>query len=278
MSLLIIGATGQQGRAVCDAALSAGLAARALVRRADTAAARALVERGVELVVGDLDDRQTLRSAFRGVSQMFSMQALDLSRATREIARGVAAAEAAAEAGVTHFVYSAALWTDRLTGVPHLDSKHAIRQRIAQLGLPATVLEPGSFMENLLHPQVLGGVRKGKLTTPVRCDLLQPLVAVGDVGPAAVWCFQHPQLSIGKAFPVYGEPLTPRQQADAIAAWLAKPIACGKLHPWLTRLFMGSDLARMFAFLQRDGGFPPASEHWPRTSLSSWLQQVRYAK
>ena len=278
MTLLIFGATGQQGRAVCDAALSARLATRALVRCADTPAARALAERGIDLVVGDLDDRENLRPAFRGVSQVFSMQALDLGRASREIARGIAVAEAAADAGVAHFVYSAALWTDRLTGVPHLDSKHVIRQRIAQLGLRATVLEPGSFMENLLHPQVLAGVRKGKLTTPVRCDLLQPLVAVADVGPAAVWCFQHPEQSVGKVFPLYGEPLTPRKQADAIAAWLAKPIACGKLHPWLTRLFMGSDLARMFAFLQRDGNFPPASQHWPRTSFSSWLQQVRYAK
>ncbi len=278
MSLLIIGGTGQQGRAVCRAALSAGLATRALIRSADAPAARALAKCGVELVVGDLDDPASLRPAFRNISQVFSMQPLDLGRAARETARGVAAAEAAAEAGVAHFVYSAALWTDRLTGVPHLDSKHAIRQRIAQLGLPATVLEPGGFMENLLNPQVLSGVRKGKLTTPVRCDLLQPLVAVADVGPAAVWCFQHPEQSIGKTFPVYGEALTPRQQADAIAVWLAKPIACGKLHPWLTRLFMGSDLARMFAFLQRAGSFPPAPEHWPRTSLSDWLQQMRYAK
>ena len=278
MALLIIGANGQQGRAVCDAALSTGLATRALVRQADAPSSRALAERGVELVVGDLDDRDSLRPAFRGVSRVFSMQALDLGRATREIARGTAAAEAAADAGVAHFVYSAALWTDRLTGVPHLDSKHAIRQRIAQLGLRATVLEPGSFMENLLHPQVLAGVRKGKLTSPVRCDLLQPLVAVADMGPAAVWCFQHPEQSVGKAFPVYGDPLTPRQQADAMAAWLEQPVACGKLHPWLTRIFMGSDLARMFAFLQCDGSFPPASQHWPRTRLSSWLQQVRYAK
>ena len=278
MPLLIIGANGQQGRAVCDAALSTGLATRALVRRADTPSSRALAERGVELVVGDLDDRDSLRPAFRGVSRVFSMQALDLGRATREIARGTAAAEAAADAGVAHFVYSAALWTDRLTGVPHLDSKHAIRQRIAQLGLRATVLEPGSFMENLLHPQVLAGVRKGKLTSPVRCDLLQPLVAVADMGPAAVWCFQHPEQSVGKVFPVYGDPLTPRQQADAMAAWLEQPVACGKLHPWLTRIFMGSDLARMFAFLQCDGSFPPASQHWPRTRLSSWLRQVRYAK
>ncbi len=45
MPLLIIGANGQQGRAVCDAALSSGLSVRDLVRRADAVrgAARPIV-------------------------------------------------------------------------------------------------------------------------------------------------------------------------------------------------------------------------------------------
>lgn len=87
MALLITGATGQQGRAVCAAALAAGLPTRALVRRADAPAALALAERDVELVIGDLDDLESLRRALRGVGQVFSMQALDLGQATREIAR-----------------------------------------------------------------------------------------------------------------------------------------------------------------------------------------------
>ena len=246
MTLLIIGVSGQQGGAVCKAARAAGWPVRALVRDQNGPQSRALRDVGVELVNGDLDRPDSLAPAFRGATTVFSMQALDLNRAARETARGIAAAEAAAHAGVAHFVYSAALWTDRPTGVPHLESKRRVRQRITELGLPATVLEPGSFMENLLHPQTVGGVRKGRLVTPFDPDLAIPLLAVADIGPASLWCLQHPAQTIGRSFTLYGERSSSRQHAAAIAAWLGRPIGCARLHPWLTRLFLGRDLARRY--------------------------------
>ncbi len=279
MSLLIIGATGQQGGAVCNAALAAGISARALVRNPELPQARTLAKRGVDLVVADLDRPESLASAFRGCTQVFSVQALDLGRAERERARGMAVAEAAARAGVSHFVYSAALWTDRPSGVPHLESKRDVRRRIVELKLPATVLEPGSFMENLLHPQTLGGVRKGRLVTPFDCDLPLPMLAVDDIGPAAIWCLQHPLQSIGRAFALYGEVSSSRAHAAAIAAWLNRPMACARLHPWLTRIFLGRDLARMFRFLHEDRISPLTTPLPPIafTGFSDWLQQHHYA-
>lgn len=279
MTLLIIGATGQQGGAVCDAALAAGWPVRALVRQPAQPQARALAERGVELASGDLDRPETLGPAFRGATRVFSMQALDLGQATREAARGIAAADAAADAGVAHFVYSASLWTDRPSGVPHFESKRRVRQRIAELGLPATVLEPGSFMENLLHPQTVGGVRKGRLVTPFDPDLELPMLAVADVGPAVLWCLQQPTQSIGRAFALYGERSSSRQHAAAIAAFLGRPIGCARLHPWLTRLFLGRDLSRMFKFLHEDRDAPLAVPALPitLTAFSDWLRQGRYS-
>ena len=277
---MIIGATGQQGGAVCKAALAAAWPVRALVRDPDQSQARLLAERGVELVSGDLDRPDSLAAAFRGATQVFSMQALDPGHAARETARGIAAADAAAHADVAHFVYSAALWTDRPSGVPHFESKRRVRQHIAALGLPATVLEPGSFMENLLHPQTVGGVRKGRLVTPFDPDLKLPMLAVTDIGPAVLWCLQRPELSIGRAFSLYGERSSSRQHAAAIAAWLGRPVTCARLHPWLTRLFLGRDLARMFHFLNEDRDAPIPAPALPIafTRFSDWLQQRRYAK
>ncbi len=278
MTLLIIGATGQQGGAVCKAALAAAWPVRALVRDPDQSQARLLAERGVELVSGDLDRPDSLAAAFRGATQVFSMQALDPGHAARETARGIAAADAAAHAKVAHFVYSAALWTDRPSGVPHFESKRRVRQHIAELGLPATVLEPGSFMENLLHPQTIGGVRKGRLVTPFDPDLKLPMLAVTDIGPAVLWCLQRPELSIGRAFSLYGERSSSRQHAAAIAAWLARPIGCARLHPWLTRIFLGRDLACMFKFLNADRDVPAPALPIAFTGFSDWLQQHRFAK
>lgn len=280
MTLLIIGASGQQGGAVCAAAVAAGLPVRALVRNPNQPAARALAERGVPLVVADLDRPATLAPAFHGATQVFSLQALDLGNATRESARGIAVADAAAHAGVSHFIYSAALWTDRPSGVPHFESKRRIREHIAALGLPTSVLEPGSFMENLLHPRTVGGVRKGRLVTPFEPDLELPMLAVADVGAAALWCLQHPQESIGHAFALYAERSNSRSHAAAMATYLEQPVACAQLHPWLTRLFLGRDLARMVRFLHEDRNtlLPLPKVPIEFTTFSQWLRQIRYAR
>jgi len=280
MSLLIIGASGQQGGAVCAAAVAAGWPVRALVRDPNRPAARALAERGVQLVVADLDHPATLAAAFDGATQVFSVQALDPGNSTRETARGIAVADAAAHAGVAHFIYSAALWTDRSSGVPHLESKRRIRTHIAALGLPASVLEPGSFMENLLHPRTVGGVRKGRLVTLFEPDLELPMVAVADVGAAAMWCLQHPQESIGHAFALYAERSNSRSHAAAMATYLDRQVACVQLHPWLTRLFLGRDLASMVRFLHEDrkASLPMPSVPIEFTAFSQWLKQSCYAR
>ena len=280
MTLLIIGASGQQGGAVCAAAVAAGWPVRALVRDHSRPAARALAERGVPLVVADLDHPATLAPAFDGATQVFSVQALDLGNATRERARGIAVADAASHAGVGHFIYSAALWTDRSSGVPHFESKRRIREHIAALGLPASVLEPGSFMENLLHPRTVAGVRKGRLVTPFEPDMKLPMLAVADIGPAALWCLQHPQESIGHAFALYAERSSSHSHADAMATYLEQPVACAQLHPWLTRLFLGRDLARMVRFLHEDRNALPPVPRVPIafTAFSNWLRQIRYAQ
>ncbi|MFV2085721.1 NmrA family NAD(P)-binding protein [Micromonospora sp. LOL_021] len=63
MTVLVIGATGKQGGATARALLERGVAVRALVRDASSDAARALRERGAELVRGDLDDPASLLAA-----------------------------------------------------------------------------------------------------------------------------------------------------------------------------------------------------------------------
>jgi len=61
--VLVLGATGGQGGAVAGALLARGARVRALVRRPDDPSVRRLSERGVEAVVGSLDDRIALGAA-----------------------------------------------------------------------------------------------------------------------------------------------------------------------------------------------------------------------
>eukprot|EP00954_Amorphochlora_amoebiformis_P025049 1370487-Amorphochlora_amoeboformis.AAC.1 len=77
-TILVVGATGNQGRAIVDALLRARdrdmrsrFKIRAMVRDPTTMKARELKERGVHIVKGDMMDEKDMRRAVRGVSSVF---------------------------------------------------------------------------------------------------------------------------------------------------------------------------------------------------------------
>ncbi len=70
----VCGATGKQGGAVVEALLARGsqaFAVRGIARNAASAKAKALAERGVEVVQADFDDVSSLREAFKGAYGAF---------------------------------------------------------------------------------------------------------------------------------------------------------------------------------------------------------------
>jgi uncharacterized protein YbjT (DUF2867 family) len=196
--IVVCGATGNQG----GAAVSALLAARkwrvaALVR--DPERGRALEGRGVELRRGDLLDEASLVAAFRGAHAVFGVTqpwSKDYRRAdTRgEVRQGRALIDACA-ATRTRLVFSTVLLRDdRPTGISHVDSKLELEAYLRQKGLPAVVLGPASFMDNIgldFFP-----VRRGRVRGFVDADARVPLVACRDIGRAAASVLDdlHPHL------------------------------------------------------------------------------------
>src|SRR5882757_2199584 len=120
--IAVIGATGKQGGAVVDALLDQGERVRALVRDPVSAAARALQDRDVELVTGDLAAPASLDPLLHGVDGVFAMST-PVDGADVEVTSGIAIAEAAARAEVAHVVFSSVGGADRSTGIAHFESK-----------------------------------------------------------------------------------------------------------------------------------------------------------
>ena len=84
LNILVTGATGRQGGAVARQLRDHGHAVRAITRSPDAPAAAELARLGVELVRGDLADRDAMERAARGVDAVFSMATpLNSARATR---------------------------------------------------------------------------------------------------------------------------------------------------------------------------------------------------
>ena len=142
--IAVTGATGKQGGSTARQLLNDGWHVRAVVRDPSTGSARQLAELGAELVVADMDDRDSLIAAFDRAYGVYSVQpALIPPKFDRnELQRGFNVADAAAATHVKHLVYSSVGSADRETGTPHWDIKYRIEQHIASLDLPATIFRP----------------------------------------------------------------------------------------------------------------------------------------
>ncbi|MFI6599153.1 NmrA/HSCARG family protein [Nonomuraea sp. NPDC050536] len=223
-TVVVVGATGLQGRAVTHHLLRGGWRVRALTRDPDGARAQVLAQAGAQVARAQMEDVDSLTAVAEGAWGLFSVQptvgqpgtAPDFT-AEDEVRWGVNVAEAARAAGVGHLVFTSVAGADRHLSekVPvNLVSKWRIEQHIAKLGLPATILRPVSFMENFTGGYAL---QNGNLSTGIAPDTVQQIMAVDDVGAVTELAFSHPKEWIGRAVSLAADELTPVQVAAAIA-------------------------------------------------------------
>jgi uncharacterized protein YbjT (DUF2867 family) len=216
--IVVTGATGQQGGATARHLLAQGWRVRGLTRDPQSAASQALAAAGAEVIAANMDDRASLDRAFAGAYGVFSVQNFWLPEVgvEGEIRQGKTVADAAKAAGVQHFVYTSVGGAERKTGVVHFDSKWEIEEYVQALGLPATVLRPVFFMENLASPMM--GPRDGVLAVALKPATRLQMIAVNDIGAFAALAFARPADFIGKAIELAGDELTMPQVAEAMTA------------------------------------------------------------
>jgi uncharacterized protein YbjT (DUF2867 family) len=216
-TVLVTGATGQQGGAATHSLLRDGWHVRALVRDPATPAARALHTAGAELIPGDMTDRDGLAAAMRDTHGVFSVQPANSAPHFNdgEVQMGVNVAEAALDAGVRHLVYTSVGGADRGSGISHWNTKWEIEQHIATLDLPVTVLRPVMFMENHAnaHYGVTGEFSVLRMVAPAA--RIQ-MIAVTDIGEFTALAFADPDRYLGRTLELAGDELTREQVVAAI--------------------------------------------------------------
>jgi uncharacterized protein YbjT (DUF2867 family) len=154
--IAIAGATGAQGGGLARAIMedpAGGFAVRALTRKPDSEKARALSERGAEVVTADLDDTESVTWAFRGAWGAYCMTNFwEHFTPEKELTQAANMAQAAREAGLRHVIWSTLEDTRRwvpleddrmptLMGkwkVPHFDAKGEADHLFADAGVPTT--------------------------------------------------------------------------------------------------------------------------------------------
>lgn len=221
MKALVTGATGLVGRAIVDALLAQGHSVQALVR--PTARVDDLMLRGVNLIIGDLNNEESLRQATRGVDVVFHCAALlgfGASEADMEWVNVVGTElvlVASRAARVRRFVHlssvavygpheppiheDAALQPTSIYGRTKLAAEEAVWQA-GREGLPVTVLRPSVIYgpgDRYFLPALLKVMRLPVIPLPDDGDTLVELVYVSDVADAALLAASR-QAAIGQAY------------------------------------------------------------------------------
>lgn len=164
--ILVAGASGELGRAICRKLVERGGTVYGMVRESSAPAAVAELEAmGVTLVRADLASPESLREACSGCDSVVSgMTAMGRTgESIEQVDRDgqLALVAAAAEEGVERFVYVS------FSGVIGKDdpltlAKRAVERTLKHSGMTWTVLRPSYFMESWFSPALGFDVAAGR--------------------------------------------------------------------------------------------------------------------
>jgi uncharacterized protein YbjT (DUF2867 family) len=251
-TVLVTGATGQQGGAVAHALLDRGHSVRAFTRKPDGGAARRLAAAGAEIVTGDLADADSIARAASGADTMFLVGNFYEAGFDGEVRQGAIAADTAKAAGVGHLIYSSVADANKTTGIPHFDSKYLVEKHIAKAGIPYTISAPVAFMENVVAPWLVGPLLKGALAfaVPPKRDL--QLVALADIGAFVAALVERRESVFGKRFDIAGDELSGEEQAAILTRAMGRRISYQEI-PLAAAREQSADAAIMFEWFDRVG-------------------------
>ena len=172
-----------------------------------------------EAVVGDMREETTLKRAAGGVRAVYHICP---NVNPDEIPIGEAAIAAARDEEVEQFVFHSVMHpqTESMT---HHWNKLRVEEALIESGLPYTILQPASYMQN-----VLAGWRRimehGVYAVPYSVECRMSMVDLEDVGQAAALVLTEPG-HLGATYELAGpEVLTQTQVAEILTKQLSRPV------------------------------------------------------
>jgi len=215
---VVTGATGAQGRAVASAFAQAGHRVRGLTRK-DTQG-----DADVTLVRVDPNEPGGLERAFEDASAVVLTSPIDHRAGARErLAEAVV--RAAERAGVTRLVLNTAAAVFDDYDRPVSAVLREVRQIVLSGRVPAVVLQPTAYMDNLLAPWVLPAiVGDGVFAYPLPPQVRASWISHADLGRFALAAATAPGVE-GQVFDIGGpEPITGPEMAAVLSRHIGRDV------------------------------------------------------
>ncbi len=233
--IAVVGATGAQGGSLCRAILddsNSEYACRAITRDPNKDSARALADKGAEVVQADLDDMDSLTHAFTDVYGAYCVTNFwEHFSAEKEKEQARNMADAARAIGMNHVIWSTLEDTRKFMAaddtrmpmlqdnyrVPHFDAKAEANSYFENV--PTTFLVTSFYWDNLysfgLAPKK-GDNGNYSWTFPMGEAKLAG-IAAEDIGKAAYGLFKTGRTYVGRTVAIASEFLTIEEMGQQIS-------------------------------------------------------------
>ncbi len=240
--LVICGATGTQGGAVFDVMKNAeNWELIGFSRSPDKTTVENFKSQGLTLLQGDLASLDSLIKVFEGADYVFGITQPWNKTYTKvdtdlELTQGTNIIDACVKSGVKHMVFSsAAHGENEKTGLPHVDVKIDIEERIRNCGLGYTILNPVQFMNNIGMKFL--PVKKGKIRGFIDGDAKVPYVAVRDIALLAKAAFENTDNFNKKEIGLVGDLVSGEELAAIFGSLRNEKFKYKGVPRWIIRLF-----------------------------------------
>ncbi|KAK3386339.1 hypothetical protein B0T20DRAFT_427297 [Sordaria brevicollis] len=295
-TILVTGATGQQGGAVVRALLNhrnfdaSSLKILALTRNATSPSAQRLVDSSkgvVQLIQGDTTNPKPIFDAQPqgSIDSIFVVTAMGKKP---EEEQAIPLINTAVEHGVKHVIFSSVdrggdekSWDNPCSEIPHFVAKHNIELHIRNKAekdpskFSWTILRPVAFMDNF-NPGIFC-----KLMTAMWRSALKPttklqLTSVHDIGLFAAEAFYNPTEYSGKALGISGDELTLDETREKFKKVTGKEMPETFTFLGTLMLWMVKEMGSMFAFFEKQGyGVDIAAKKKivPTEDFETWLKE-----
>ena len=199
-TILVAGATGLLGNEICRLLRAKHLPIRAIVRStSDPVKTEQLKKLGVQLVPGDILNKETISRALQGVktvitsvsSMPFSYQPGENDIQLVDEDGIINLIDASRTTGVYHFIYTS--FSKNLDiDFPLRNAKRKVEMHLQSSGLTYTILRPGCFMELWLTAAVGFDALNGKVNTCGTGTNPLAYISFKDVAKFAVESISNP--------------------------------------------------------------------------------------
>lgn len=228
---LVVGSTGMLGGMIARRLLEKNAPVRVLVRSGATELD------GAEPVQGDLKDRASLDAACAGVTTVITtansaQRGGDDNVATVDVEGNLALIDAAASAGVRHFIFISAAAVDEASPVPLFAAKARAEKHLRASGMSWTVIAPHIFMD-VWFPMIIGSALGAGRPVPLVGGgrSRQSFIAADDVAAFTVASVDNPAAMNRRLVLGGPEALSWRELVDKTSALLGRRLEIETIAP-----------------------------------------------